>query len=164
MVFKTLKPAIATLFSTIALTACSSADEPRQPGENDSNAIRFAANTEYSRAKGDITTNNLTSFNVYAYTGLGTSPVTFMDNVKVTKTGANTWTYSPIKYWPANEDVDFYAFSPQGWVGTTGYFETRALRQQHRSSGFGICRKPQPIRQRRNGQRTGSVQLPPCTD
>jgi hypothetical protein len=99
-------------------TACS--NEPDMIfDEPDDNAIRFAATTEYSRT-GDITTNNLTSFNVYAYTGLGTNPNLFMNNVTVTKTDINTWTYSPVEYWPAKEEVDFYAFSPATWVGPDG--------------------------------------------
>lgn len=78
--------------------------------------IRFAAATEMTRA--DVTTNNLTSFNVYAYTGTATSPKVFMDNVAVTKNSTNVWTYSPVEYWPAKESVDFYAFAPSGWLGS----------------------------------------------
>lgn len=100
------------------ISACSSdEDSPLDTGRHD-NAIRFVANTEFSRA-GDITTNSLTTFNVYAYTGLGTAPDVFMNNVEVKKTGANTWSYSPIQYWPAKEAVDFYAFAPASWLGTS---------------------------------------------
>lgn len=105
---------------TISLSAfsCSSVDEPAI-SESGNGAIHFAAVAEYSRSK-DITTNNLTSFNVYAYTGTAASPVTFMDNVVVTKTASNTWTYSPLQYWPAKQSVDFYAFAPSTWVGSDG--------------------------------------------
>lgn len=82
-------------------------------------AIRFAASPELSRS-GDITSYNLSSFNVYAYTGSASAPVTFMDNVEVTKTSTNTWTYSPLQYWPAKQSVDFYAFAPSSWVGSAG--------------------------------------------
>lgn len=105
----------------LALTAVSCAQEdghyPEPPDDN--REIRFAASADYSRA-GDITTNNLTSFNVYAYTGNTSQKATFMDNVTVTKTGTNLWTYSPVEYWPAKMAVDFYAFAPAGWVGTDG--------------------------------------------
>lgn len=104
----------------IALGACTANDEPSTLNVNSANAIRFAANTEQNSRTGDITTNNLTSFNVYAYTGTGTSPVLFMDNVTVTKNSNNSWTYSPIQYWPAKDKVDFYAFAPASWVGSTG--------------------------------------------
>lgn len=104
------------LVATLGLVSCSDADNPDNPALAD-NAISFAARTEYARSA-DITTNNLKQFNVWAFTGSATSPVTFMQNVVVTKTGTNTWTYSPVQYWPANESVDFYAFAPAEWVGT----------------------------------------------
>lgn len=78
--------------------------------------IRFAAAAEMTRA--DVTTNNLTTFNVYAYTGTATSPKVFMDNVTVTKSATHVWTYSPVSYWPAKESVDFYAFAPAEWIGS----------------------------------------------
>lgn len=105
--------------AAMGLWSCSANDEPASAKGSASNAIRFAANTEQNSRAGDITTNNLTSFNVYAYTGTGTSPVIFMDNVTVTKNSNNTWTYSPIKYWPAKDKVDFYAFAPSTWLGTS---------------------------------------------
>lgn len=116
---KLLTAMILSAFSALALS-CSDdvADIPGTPGVDDG-AIRFAASTELTRA-GDITTNNLTSFNVYAYTGTASAPVTFMDNVVVTKTAANVWTYSPLQYWPAKQKVDFYAFAPSTWVGSDG--------------------------------------------
>ena len=104
----------------LALTACADGAPATLPEEPDDNAIRFTATAEYSRAGGDLTTNNLTSFNVYAYTGKGTAPVLFMNNVTVTKNDVNSWSYSPVEYWPAKEEVDFYAFSPSGWVGADG--------------------------------------------
>lgn len=112
---------LAAAASLAGVTACSSSDDPHvAPESTTGNAIRFAAYTDLASRAGDITTNNLTSFNVYAYTGTATSPSLFMDNVTVSKTGTNTWTYSPVKYWPANESVDFYAFAPASWVGTSG--------------------------------------------
>ena len=105
--------------SGIALTSCTDKEEADAPDYPADNAIRFAATTEFTRA-GDITTNNLTSFNVYAYTGTTESPNLFMDNVTVSKGSGNAWTYSPVEYWPANESVDFYAFSPAGWVNSKG--------------------------------------------
>lgn len=105
-------------FATLA--SCSEND--MGPSIPDDGAIRFAANTEFNSRGGDVTTNNLTQFNVYAYTGSGTEPVLFMDNVRVTKTAANTWTYSPLKFWPA-ENVDFYAYAPESWIGAAGAFK-----------------------------------------
>ena len=102
----------------IALAGCSesdSADEPVMPAGNE---IRFAAATEHSRAV-ETTTNTLKSFNVYAYTGTDEAPKLFMDNVTVNKSASNVWTYSPVQYWPAKETVDFYAYAPASWLGTS---------------------------------------------
>lgn len=110
--------AVSIWLLSLMAVSCSGEDEPVAP-QSDNDAIRFGAVTEFSRS-GDITTNNLTSFNVYAYTGTATNPVLFMDNVTVTKTAGNTWTYSPLQYWPAKQAVDFYAFSPSGWIGPDG--------------------------------------------
>ena len=97
-----------SLISILAISCSDRYDDTLVDPTAEDGAIRFAASTEFSRA-GDITTNNLTSFNVYAYTGTGTDPVTFMENVVVSKSASNIWTYSPVRYWPAKETVDFYA-------------------------------------------------------
>lgn len=112
---------LAIMVPAMALVAvsCSESNEEPAPDSVTGKEIRFAASTEYSRA-GDITATNLTTFNVYAYTGTGDAYQPFMDNVTVTKSSANVWTYSPVKYWPAKQTVDFYAFAPASWVGTSG--------------------------------------------
>ena len=103
-------------------TGCSqdSSLSPTSPSAT-AGTISFAPHTVYART-GDITTSNLNSFQVYAYTGTGADQQLFMDNVTVSRTANNTWTYSPLKYWPA-EAVDFYAYAPTGtWAGTQGPF------------------------------------------
>lgn len=101
--------------SAVTLTACSADDHSTEPTNSSGNRqIRFAAATDLTR--GDLTTNNLKAFNVYAYTGSATHPTVFMNNVTVTKNATNVWTYSPVKYWPAHEAVDFYAFAPSDWL------------------------------------------------
>ncbi len=107
----------AVAIGASSLTGCS--DKTYEPDDSTldaGNAIRFAVNTELTRA-GDITTNNLSSFYVYAFTDVQDTPSLFMDNVEVTKNSTNVWTYSPVEYWPAGKTVDFYAYAPAGWVG-----------------------------------------------
>lgn len=111
-----IMPAL-TLACTATFLSCTSAAEEGPVDEPAGRAISFAANTEFSRT-GDITTNNLKSFNVYAYTSISESPSILMNNVTVTKNGNNAWTYSPTAYWPSKGTVDFYAFAPASWVGT----------------------------------------------
>lgn len=105
--------------TSVALTSCdnNSSDSADLRAGNE---IRFSASTDLSRA-GDFTTNNLKTFNVFAFTGAATKPTTFMNNVTVTKGANNVWTYSPVEYWPAGQEVDFYAFAPASWIegGTT---------------------------------------------
>ena len=105
----------AAFAALTALASCS--EEDAGTAAPDDGAIRFAANTEYGSRAADVTTGNLSEFSVFAYTGA--AQTLFMDNVKVTKSASNVWTYSPIKYWPA-ENVDFYAYAPGAWVGATG--------------------------------------------
>ncbi len=115
-----IKPiaSLSILAASLAIVSCSENETHDTPAQNDG-AIRFAPRTEYNTRSGDITTNNLGEFHVYAYTGTDDAPVTFMDNVEVTKTSSNTWAYSPLKYWP-NEPVDFFAYAPAGWVPASG--------------------------------------------
>ena len=112
---KLLLSTLATFALTLA--SCSADDGPADAGVARSDRqIRFGASTEITR--NDITTNNLTAFNVYAYIGTGTNQKVFMDNVTVSKNATNVWTYSPVEYWPAKETVDFYAFAPSDWLGS----------------------------------------------
>ena len=101
--------------SVLGFCSCSDNDAPGiDSSVSASNAIRFAANTELASRAGDITTNTLKDFYVYAYTRTDGVPELFMDNVTVSKSDNNTWTYSPIKYWPADQTVDFYALLLRG--------------------------------------------------
>lgn len=112
--------AMASIGAISILAACSS-DEPANTIRSADNVIRFTASADYTRA-GDITVNNLTEFQVYAYlghTGTG-NPTPYMNNVKVTKTANNLWTYSPVSYWPSTGTVSFYAYAPEGWIGDNG--------------------------------------------
>lgn len=111
--------ALMAACSTLGFTACSNETDSPQVPEKDNGEIRFAASTDLSRVQ-DVTTNNLTAFNVYAYTTSGDETNLFMDNVKVTKTASNVWSYSPVQYWPAKQSVDFYAYAPESWVGEDG--------------------------------------------
>lgn len=102
------------------LAACSSEeDDPIATGAD--NEIRFTA--ESSRPKGraatDITTASLEQFFVYGYLVSDNSP--YMTNVEVDKTGTGLWEYSPVKYWPTGDALNFYAYAPAGMLppGTT---------------------------------------------
>lgn len=97
----------------LGLASCSDDRSVQSDPPVDNGAIRFsAAAPRPTSSRADVTTNSLTQFTVDAFTqGSGNA---FMDNVTVTKTGTNTWEYSPLKYWPSTP-LDFYAFYPD-WV------------------------------------------------
>lgn len=100
----------AILAMPILITACSDDDtgENRPVNERE---IRFTATAAPESRAEEITTNTLTSFKVFAYT----DGQLYMDNVEVTKSSAdNTWSYSPVMYWPTTP-VNFFAYSPDDW-------------------------------------------------
>lgn len=135
-----MKTRLTTLpaFLGLALTLAScSSEEPSGKTAPDGNAIRFAANTEYTRVADDITTNNLSKFNVYAYLDGSTDSIPYMNNVTVTKTSTNTWAYSPTAYWPSTGTLDFYAYAPEGWVPDTG--PLRAITWDNFSDIYNPC-------------------------
>ena len=102
---------LASLSLSLGLVSCSSeADDPIATGED--NVIRFTAASPQAqdRASTDITTSNLKQFFVYGYLASDLSP--YMSNDEVNKTGTNLWEYSPVKYWPSGDAVNFYAYAP----------------------------------------------------
>lgn len=120
-----MKKTAHLLLLSVAAAAVASCSENTEFEENfpaGDGEIRFQARTEHLARRSDITTNTLDEFYVYAYTGMSSIPKIFMDNVTVTKTASNTWAYSPLKYWPVGA-VDFFAYAPEGWVGSAGPLE-----------------------------------------
>lgn len=112
------------LYAVLALagTACHDAtDEP----EYDDGYISFSSEIEPRDA---TTTENIPSFKVSAMTGHDI----IMNDVVVTRTGLNSWTYSPHVKWPEGKPVDFYAVSPPevkmqintSWHHTINYTST----------------------------------------
>lgn len=112
----------------MAMTSCSSEDLTAGTGtsNNEATAINFSTylgrNVE-SRAS-ETTKDGLTKIGVYAsYTGSeswsASKSLDFMMNQEVTKsteTSSSSWSYSPLKYWPANEteQISFFAYAPYG--------------------------------------------------
>ena len=97
------------------MSSCSSEnDDPVAVA--DDNVIRFTAASRLpqERANSDITTGNLSQFFVYGY--LASNGSAYMSDVEVNKTGANLWEYSPVKYWPSGDALDFYAYAPAGML------------------------------------------------
>lgn len=103
-------------FAALSVTSCTK-DEVIEimPQE----AIEFGTYLGHDvQSRGVVLDNsNFNQFGVFAsYTdGVWTpnSPINFMFNQVVNKSG-NNWTYSPLKYWPADQSykVSFFAYAP----------------------------------------------------
>lgn len=113
--------------SAVALSACSKnevVDNPSQAG-----AIGFGAYTNLStKAGSSLVSSNAFPENgemgVFAYyvnngKWAATATPNFMFDQKVTKTAADAYTYTPIKYWPNNDEdnITFFAYYPYGATG-----------------------------------------------
>ncbi len=89
-------------FAAMAFTSCSDSDS----GAPDTgSAITFNASAPRSRAV--VTTNTLTDFKVWAFA----DGKPYMSDVTVDRTD-NGWAYSPSKYWPVDQSLNFYSYSP----------------------------------------------------
>lgn len=103
--------------ATFAVAACSS-DTPAEPTGASADAITFEAEVaalprttsgDPDRTSGVTTTENIPEFRIWAYDPYAYRYV--MEGVVVTRTGLNSWTYTPTVDWPGNP-VNFTAVSP----------------------------------------------------
>ena len=112
--------------SVMAMSSCSSSDEPNDGPEFSKTAINFDSYLGRDAKTRASVTKDVKDFGVFAfYTGntvwkdyASKSEPNFMGNQQVTGTKSNasdwTYTYSPVKYWPNNEGerLSFFAYSP----------------------------------------------------
>ena len=81
---------------------------------NDQNAITFNAFFHKATKATEVTTADISAFEVTAM--LNNAP--YFEAVKVSKNGS-AWTYSPVQYWPAEGELDFFAWAPLDSTGIT---------------------------------------------
>lgn len=111
------------LLAALCATACTT--------DNEEAALRavpltFSTSVDaQTRAATELTMDNLTSVGVFAcFTqgdfNAGTATPNFMYNQELKKEAA-AWTYSPLKYWPNNENdkISFFAYAPRNAAGVT---------------------------------------------
>lgn len=100
--------------------------------EYEGRGIQFAAECGRSDTEAEsveTTTYTIPDFRVSAFRNNQWGAENLMDNVVVTRTGINSWIYSPPVDWPEDETVDFFAVSParfeiqnnQWWFHTLRY-------------------------------------------
>lgn len=100
-------------------TGCDSEDESLMSTREIGFSTTVASSEAEPGTRAEATTDNLTEMGVFAYftsTGNfsnGSSTPNHLYNQSVKKAGG-IWTYSPIRYWPANanEKVSFFAYAP----------------------------------------------------
>lgn len=99
------------LAALLPAAACSESEPaPQQHGSE----LQLEAEAD-PHGGGPTTTLNIADFKVTAYKQGPWGPEMLMDNVTVTRTGLNSWVYSPPVDWPVGQKVDFFAVSP-AWV------------------------------------------------
>lgn len=115
-----MKKLIFAAMAVVALAACSQ-DEVTDIQREYIDFVPTAKNAV--RASTLVTSSNLKSFQVFAFTAEGE---TVMNNIKVTNDGTTGWTYTPKKYWPEGTTVDFYGLYMKD-LGVTGgtYYQSQ---------------------------------------
>ena len=110
--------------AALTMTGCSNDEIGGNEGQTQGEPIEFGTylGRDAQARGGGITTANLENFGVFAfYTGQKTwkkydsiTTPNFMNNQEVTKGTDGSWAYSPLKYWPNNENdkVSFFAYAP----------------------------------------------------
>lgn len=88
-----------------------------------------------TRRPGEVTdTYNIPDFRVSAFRNSQWGSEILMDNVVVTRTGINSWMYSPPVDWPEDESVDFFAVSPASQTITNNQWWYHTFRYENKSS------------------------------
>ena len=106
---------LALLAGVLPFIASCSNDELVAENQSNPNEISFktfVAGTTRASSVVDVTTANLTSFTVNAMQA-GTETAYF-SNAVYTGTSGGTFTCTTKHYWPAVENLDFYAYAPAG--------------------------------------------------
>ena len=113
--------------SLLLLSACSSSD-PDVPGEEPAQSnvpVAFKAVSKWDMdtstrltedEKGHLSFDDKESIGIFAYynqNGVVSTTPNFMNNQQATYS-SSSWNYSPVKYWPTNDNdnLSFYAYYP----------------------------------------------------
>lgn len=110
---KPIKQICIIILSATLSISCGGEDLPVKPGQ--AAAISFSPQVDQAtstRAEA-ISTSTLKNFGVYASVN-AVVPFLLMENEHIYKNNNNQWHYDHIKYWPENQTVSFFAYSPYG--------------------------------------------------
>ena len=122
--FRYVYPIIVILF---LLSSCQE-NESEEVYNFPEGAVGFHIETLQTRGTPVMGLQEVDEFRViaYQYEGLwesirnnGTAQL-FMENVGITQSSPDVWSYSPLQYWPlTNQNISFFAYSPQAATGST---------------------------------------------
>ena len=120
---------LLTVAATLLLAGCSQ-NEITEMSLDANPAVGFSvySGVQTKGTQTDVTALK-TGFGVFAYhtgatawsaAGSSAAP-NFMYNQKVESSNGTTWTYTPVKYWPKDEEkVTFFAYGPHSTVSGSG--------------------------------------------
>lgn len=109
-----MKKILFAAVAALAITSCSQNEEIEAPSQK--TKIDFTTAVGKSSRAVDATNANFNAFTVNSYItsskydGTAALPDPYMDNVKCTG-GKNNWTINGNYYWPASDNVSFFAYS-----------------------------------------------------
>lgn len=109
--------------AALTLVSCSSDDlDSLSDNSSKNEAISFdgylgRSAVAVNGTRGSVETKETLKTNGFAvfgkYTPTEGQPSDFFDNQKVTySTTTSKWTYTPLRYWPTNGKIDFFAYAP----------------------------------------------------
>lgn len=104
----------------MTLAACSNDREVASGNNASGEEIGFRTLTQKTRVT-ETTTLNITDFKVSGFWSETTGGTPdFMYGMNVVRNGGS-WEYAPLRYWPTEGNVKFYAYSPAGSISTTNF-------------------------------------------
>lgn len=108
-----MKHTLLLICAGALVTAAGCSSDKEEDFKLSKSSIAFTASVPYAQnERSVITTQNINEFTVYGYVG----DELYMNAMQVTKQG-NNWVYSPTYYWPVDQTVDFYSYSPASAAG-----------------------------------------------
>lgn len=139
---------VAVCCALLSLTGCNREEENIASGM----PVAFSTHVASTRSlRGEMDNNKLTSMTVFAsatgtadFTTSSTAGLNYMYSQEMTRPAGGNWTYSPLKYWPLNEDekVSFFAYAPsnkdinENNTGTGEALRTVITNPEINASGF----------------------------
>lgn len=118
---------LSVIISSFLLTACQE-DANEYPIPPDTQGrVSFKIGSLDTRGAPLMQLSEVDSFQVVAYRHSGlwnevnssSLATVFMNHISVVQSADNTWVYSPLQYWPINENVTFFGYSPAASTSDT---------------------------------------------